>query len=125
MSNSRVKEWSGTIFDFTIAMDDGTQVETRNSLGDVVRWEKNRKERWGSGPVGVEGLLYLAWLAGRRNGGVITERHFENWVNHVVDLDAERITYETDSSADQDNDLGDEVGPGWADPTHSAGPADG
>ena len=122
MSN-RVKEWSGSVFDFTIKMDDGTDIETRNSLGDVVRWEKNRKERWGSGPVGVEGLLYLAWLAGRRNGGVITERHFENWVNHVIDINAEPVTYTSPESPD--DDLTDEAGPGWADPTHSAGPADG
>lgn len=120
-----LKAWSASVFSFRILMDDDSVIETSNTLGDIVRWEKNRDERWMAQPPGMDGLLYLAWLAGRRHGPVITETVYERWVDHVVDLEATPVQRTRSGSTDPVNDLADIDGPGFADPTRAAQPAAG
>lgn len=97
------KVWSGSVFNFRVLMNDDSLINVTNSVGDVVRWERNRDERWMSKGPGVEGLLYLAWLAGRRHGPVITEKMFDTWAENVVDFEAEPVRRsETGESSDLD-----------------------
>lgn len=112
-----LQDWSASVFDFALLLDDDQVVKVRNTLGDIIRWERNRQERWMSQPPGVEGLIYLAFLAARRTGQV-NEPHFDNWYTHVLDIDADRVRRHKDGS--EASDLDDVDGPGLADPT---GPA--
>lgn len=111
-TKNELKSWSASVFDFRILMSDGSIVETRNTLAQVLRWEDNRDERWGSKPLGAKGLLYLAWLAGR-NDGTITEPVFDRWVVDVVDLDTEPVKRRDDGSTDELDNV--EGAPGIAD----------
>lgn len=115
----KLRDWSASVFDFTLLLDDDSTIEVRNSLGDIIRWERNRDERWMSKAPGVEGLVYLAYLAGRRTGQ-IAEPHFDNWHPHLIDLDAEKVLRRKDGSEAEADDLDEVDGPGLADPT---GPA--
>lgn len=121
MADNPAKTWSASCFNFRILMNDNTVIEITNTVGDVHRWEKTQDKKWMAEPPGMGGLLYLAFLAGRRHGPVITETHYENWVDRVVDIDAEPVRRHTDGSVDDPaDDLADVDGPGFADPTRPA-----
>tara|TARA_R100001463_G_scaffold29626_1_gene67343 strand:- start:5854 stop:6108 length:255 start_codon:yes stop_codon:yes gene_type:complete len=69
-----------------VVMSDGTKLEVKIKPGDIVKFERkfdipisrlNDEQRY-------EWLLYLAWLASKRNG--VTE-DYDAWVDKVEDLD--------------------------------------
>lgn len=97
IDNPNAVAWTGAIFDFKIRLANET-LTFRNSLEDVLRWEKNQKRPWGK-DLGLTGFLYLAWLAGRRLG-VIEPGQFDTWAGLVVDYTLDGVARD---------DKGDEI----------------
>lgn len=69
-----------------VVLEDGTKLEVKIKPIDIVQFERkfnvpvsklNDEQRY-------EWLLYLAWLASKRNG--VTE-DYDNWIDKVEELD--------------------------------------
>ena len=76
---------TGIVGTFRIHYVDGSAVNVKTGLPDVLRWERNHEgQPWAAAALAVTNQLQLMFYAGRRMG-VITEPIFEEWLLTVED----------------------------------------
>lgn len=79
---------SGTVNTFRVHLTDQEDpIVVRNSIGDVIAWEKANKMPWQEG-VSASSMLWVAWRAARREG-LTNETNFELFVPRVADFEME------------------------------------
>jgi hypothetical protein len=81
------KPVSGYRFHAKLEMSDGTELDIRTKLTDVLRWEK---DNGGQGflvfPMPLDRLLWVFWAAGKRLG-LVTGIDQPGWASQVVDFE--------------------------------------
>lgn len=79
---------SGTVNTYRILLSDQDQpIVVRNSIGDVIAWERANKTSWADG-MNVEAMLWVAWRAARREG-LTEEPQFDQFVPRVDDIEVQ------------------------------------
>ena len=77
---------SGTTNTFRITLTDQDEpIIVRNSVGDVIAWEKANKAQWQES-ISASSMLWVAWRAARREG-LTDEPNFEQFVPRVDEFE--------------------------------------
>lgn len=91
------RNWSQLAFDFVFRMEDGSEIETRSSVADAIRWEKNHggKSFVEDTPATTD-LVWLGWAAGKRAGAITDD--FELFASRLADFAAEPVKWPTSTT---------------------------
>lgn len=77
---------SGTVHTFRVTLSDAEEpLIVRNTVGDVIAWERANKGSWHEG-VSAQSMLWVAWRAARREG-LTHETNFDTFVPRVLDME--------------------------------------
>lgn len=99
---------SALSFHFTITFDDDSQQIVDTIPFDTIMWERKTKQSFASESPTIEQLMWVAWLAARRQH-LTEDKLFDDWARRVVGFDT--------GTDDDTDDEADEAAAGVADPT--------
>ena len=77
---------SGTVHTFRITLTDQDEpIIVRNSVGDVIAWERQNKASWHEG-ISAQSMSWVAWRAARREG-LTDEPNFDQFDPRIANLE--------------------------------------
>lgn len=92
------RDWSGLVFDYCFLMEDGSEIECRNTMREIVRWEDANDASFVEGTPKFRDLMWVGWARAKFAG--LTTDDFPEFSARVADMSTaqyERAEVPTDA----------------------------